>query len=178
MIKYKLLYEQCVEIWKQDLEFSKILTDKARTYVMVIGIVFGYSLFNIDTFYRSLQTTFGKEPPTVAYYLLKTTSVLFMLYFICFAISLIFTLISLRIRTYSSLPILSEIAKFKERGPTDVELEHQYYDWSDMVQKAIKDNERKIAHQGLCLTIAIWFLTIGAISFILIGCLFIYGKLL
>ena len=177
MIKYKLLYDQYVDVWRQDWEFSKNLTEKAKTYVVVIGLVFGYSLFNLDTFYSSIEVTLRGETSTISVFLLNTVSVLFMLYFVCFAISLIFTLFSLQIKAYNSLPIITIIAEFKEVGPNNTELEKQYYRLSELIQKSINGNETKMNRQGLYLVVAIWCLTIGVISLILIGSLFVFCKL-
>lgn len=176
MIKYKLLYELCVDAWKQDLECSKNLTDKARTYVVVIGFVFSYSLFNLNIFYSTIEATLKEETWTISSSLLDIVSVLFILYFFCLSISLICTLFSLKIRAYYSLPTITEIAEFKEAGPSDAGLEQQYYQLSKMVQKATNNNAAKTVRQGLYLTIAIWCLTIGMISIILIGSLFIFCK--
>jgi len=177
MIKYKFLYEQCVDVWKEDWEFSKNLTAKAGTYVIVIGLVFGYSFFNLDTFYSSIEATLRGENSVISAHLLNIISVLFTLYFVCFAISLIFTLFSLQIKAYNSLPMIGKIAGFKEVGPNNIELEKQYYQLSKIVQKSINDNEVKTNLQGFYLAIAIWCLTIGSISLILIGSIFIFCKL-
>lgn len=178
MIKYKLLYEHCIEIWKQDCEFSKAYTEKAGIYILAIGLVFAHSLFNLDEFYKSIEIAISKgSSSAILAHLLLLISMLFAVYFFFFAMALIFTLISLIVRSFSSLPILTEIAEFKPDGPSNDELERQYYELSKMIQKAIDDNERVIKSQGKYLTAASWCLIIGIFSLMVIGGIYIGFRL-
>lgn len=177
MIKYKLLYDMCVETWKQDWEFSKTLMDKARTYILVIGLVFGYSIFSLDVFYSALEKSTKASTSNYAM-LLNLASCLFVIYFICFAVALICTLISLGIKTYMSLPVLTEIGDFRKKDDfSDDDLEEQFYNLSKQISIAVGDNETIIERQARYLKVSSWLLRIGSVALILIGAIFAYTRL-
>ena len=87
MASYKDLFEVYRQAWREDWEASSALTEKAKTYLLVIGLVFGYSIFNLNAFLglienRTPQGTLFADCSLVA------IKILFSLYLLSFSVAL------------------------------------------------------------------------------------------
>ena len=168
MPSYKDIFELASAQYEQEVDTSRALSDKARTYVTVIGIVFGYSILNIGAFLAVTE----KLPATRVLWPDIAKS-LFVLYLAGYGLALIFTLCSLRVRYFVSTPLLKEVAEFRSNGPGAEEAERAYHTLANLIAKANEDNRRLIQRQTWYLEWAITVLICGTLALILLGAVLI-----
>ncbi len=168
MASYKDLYELCRQSWQEDWDIFRSLSAKAQTYIVVIGLVFGYSVFNLSSF---TQILYGAHPPQswLAPRPMFAIKALLLIYLVSFSAALLTTVFSLLVRTHSSLPIPEALDKYREGGPEHEEFDKAYYILSTMVMDSTTKNLKRTEAQGFWLRIAGTFLLIGSGALVLLA---------
>ena len=168
MASYKELFEVYRQAWREDWEASSALTEKAKTYLLVIGLVFGYSIFNLNAFLglienRTSQGTLFADSSLVA------IKILFSLYLLSFSVALLTTLFSFFVRRYKSLPTPETLDEFRKTGLSDEELDAAYYQLANLIAKSVPKNRRQTERQAFWLRFTVAFLIGGGVTLVVMS---------
>ena len=168
MGSYKDLYNICCNAWKDDWETSKLLTERARTYILVVGLVFGYSIFNISSWLQLVN----QSPICI----LSLDKFLFILYLISFGFALLFTIFSLLVRDYLSLPFPEKIDDYQQ-NLSDEYINLTYFNLSKMVTQTVYENQLRTARRARWLMLSGYCLVFGTIALLIMGILIFWTRI-